>query len=356
MGRSDASPLRVTAAGARLILAALVFLAVAGVVASGRWVAPLPPPSGSGDVATFEAVISRLRHGESYYPVMGDELRRGGYPTAQLFNWRTPLLLWALSRVNPEVARALIAALGFAVLTLSAPALGSRSKVALAVGMVAQLGTIVALCVGSLSLSESWAGVCIGLSICAYLGSRWIPAAMIGLAAWFLRELAAPYCLLCALVAIHRRRWPEFAVWVAGAVGYAVYYGIHAIHVLAQRQPGDIAHATSWLEAGGLAFAIVTVRWSSWLLLFPLWLSAIAFAIIAASLLTPRLIPQARGAIAIYALLFMVVGKSFNGYWGLLTAPTWSFALGYGAEEVRLLVRTAFIRPPRGNASARMVV
>jgi len=84
---------RLTVWQARSVLVVLVLTAAAGV---GLTLSPLASGSahkrepGEGDVALYRAEIERIHAGESYYQVAGDELRRRGYPTRSVFNWRIP--------------------------------------------------------------------------------------------------------------------------------------------------------------------------------------------------------------------------------------------------------------------------
>ena len=70
----------------RAVLTLLVLGAIG--LAALRVPASVAPssPSGVGDVATFQAVVAKLRAGARYYPTMGFELRRAGYPTRDAFN------------------------------------------------------------------------------------------------------------------------------------------------------------------------------------------------------------------------------------------------------------------------------
>src|SRR5688500_5530558 len=96
---------------ARIVLCGFLVLLVAGL--STR----VPPqPAGSakdqGDAALFSTVAQRVAAGEPYYSAMGSELRRRGYPTASVFNWRTPLVLRTVAAA-PRLTR--ICLLGLAV-------------------------------------------------------------------------------------------------------------------------------------------------------------------------------------------------------------------------------------------------
>src|SRR4026209_2387691 len=89
--------------------ARLTILVPGAVLAGGLLMRPDPggapgQPAGGEDQALHIATIARLHAGESYYVVVGDKLRRRGYPTASVFNWRTPALVRALA-FNPVLGR-----------------------------------------------------------------------------------------------------------------------------------------------------------------------------------------------------------------------------------------------------------
>src|SRR5205814_8195273 len=98
---------------------------------------------------------------------------------------------------------------------------------------------LIALVPGEVYFTESWAGVCLGLSAVAYARRRETAGAGWALLAVFIRELAAPYCVFAALLALYRRRWRGAAVWRCGAVLYAVYFGAHVWLASRQVLPGD---------------------------------------------------------------------------------------------------------------------
>jgi hypothetical protein len=199
-------------------------------------------------------------------------------------------------------------------------------------------------------MGEPWAGVLIGLSVCAYAIQRPSLAAPLGLLALFVRELAAPYCLVCALIAAVNRRWRELWFWIAGTGAYAAYYGWHLTQVSAQRLPTDFAHSSSWLEFGGLPFLLATVHWMGWLLILPASLTAVTLVLIVAGIVDERTPLHVRAASAGYVGFFLVAGMPFNDYWGLIAAPTWALACGHGARTMGQAIWTAFA--PRGSSQS----
>ena len=308
--------------------------------------APEPLPKRGGDVVTYQAVLSRLRTGEPYYAVVGDELRRGQYATQEAFNWRTPFLWTTLARVPDVAGRAALVALGLLMLGATF-AVTSYEPLCGMSGGIMQAGAIGTLTLpGAALFGESWSGVLIGLSVCMYAQRRARLAVVLGLLALGVRELAAPYCVACAVKAAVNRRWREVGAWLGGACLYAVYYGWHLVNVWEHRLPTDLAHATSWLELGGLPSLVTKVRWQAWLLASPTWANALALTLIVAGAAQTKMPAHARVATAVYLGFFMVAGKPFDGYWGLVAWPTWALAFGYGLLLVRDAARSVITSPP----------
>src|SRR5919106_5902968 len=107
-------------------------------------------------------------------------------------------------------------------------------------------------------LPETWAGLCIALSTILYARARFLEGALLALAAVFVRELAAPYAVVCACVALRRRRRMELAVLGAGGAVAILFYVGHALMAAGAIQTGDMAHP-SWLQFGGFRFVLATI-------------------------------------------------------------------------------------------------
>lgn len=198
-----------------------------------------------------------------------------------------------------------------------------------------EAGALAILAVPSaLVFGEAWAGVLIGLSVWAYARHRRAVAVALGLLALFVRELSAPYCVICVLIAALNRRWRELGAWLAGACVFAGYFGWHLMQVWAHRLPADRAHSSSWLEFGGLPFLLSTVHVQAWLLWLPAPLTALAVVLIVAGISDKQAPLHLRAAIGVYALFFLVAGQPFNGYWGLMAWPCWAVTCGYGARVI----------------------
>ena len=323
---------------ALVILCAFVALGIASLVVS-RPDGTIPgQPAGVSDVRTYQAIVGRLGRGEPYYQVVGDELRRRGYATAEPFNWRTPALWMFLARA-PRVAGLVlpVAALALVGLTLFLPR-ASWPAAILAAGM--QAGAAVSFVVPEAAvMGEAWAGALIGLSVLGYSHRRTGVGCGLALLALCVRETAAPYCVVATLVAVSNRRWREVTAWMLGAAAYAAYYVWHLTHVWAARSATDIAHASSWLELGGLGFLLGRIQWHAFLFWAPTWAIALTLLLIVAGCCARPAGAHVRLAAASYLVFFLAAGKGFDNYWGLIAWPTWALAVGYGADAAARFAR-----------------
>jgi hypothetical protein len=329
---------------ARLVLVGLLLLLIAGVMTPPP--DPRPMKKGEGDVALFEAVMRRVRNGESYYPVMGSELRSRGYPTASVFNWRTPFPITAVAR-SPRLMVICFVALGLLAVVGTLFMLLREMPEAMLVSLLGQIGVTVSLLkVPQLALmAEAWAGFLIVTSVVAYARSWWMTGAAFGVLALLARELAAPYCLVCGIIALAQRRWRESAVWGLGAAAYVAYLLLHVYQVGAQLGPAEVAHKQSWIQFGGLPFLLRVISFSGWYDVLPVWTRAVGCVLLAASVWATGAPRQLRAMVAAYLLFFSVVGLPFNQYWGLVIASPFALATGYGIVGLRRLIAAARQRP-----------
>ena len=288
------------------------------------------------------ATIERVRNGDSYYVATGKELRDRHYPATRIFNWRTPVHPVAVARLSVPVARGFLVVFVLAALILTPLALHHESKPVLVFGTTAQLGAVgsgfIPLSVG---VAEVWAGALVALSLIAYYRQRWIAAATFGVAAVFVRELAAPYAFVCGLVALHARRRDESWVWVLGGLAYAGYFWMHATNVWAHQLPGDLSQGADWLRWNGLAFTLTTVKVNGVLARAPQAAAAIYLALALAAIVAARTPRQVALPLLSYCLLFAFVGQPFNDYWGYVTAPLWAFSAAHGLTGITSLVAAA---------------
>ncbi len=283
-----------------------------------------------GDVALYQAEIQRMRSGEGYYEAAAAELRARGYPTASLFNWRTPLPMWLIARLPAAGGKVLIGALAILLIACGARLLAREGGLAQgALGGILLFGAVMPVFLADLyAMPVLWSGVLIGLSVCAYGHGRWGWGVMTGIAALFCRDLAGPYCLASAAWALWRRRWAEAIAWLGALTAYGVFFALHSLAVGTQMRPGDMAHEQGWLRLGGLPFVISLVQVNAYLLVSPQWLSALYLpaALLGLANWRSHLGGRVQGALCLYLCLFAVVGQPFNQYWGSLIAPLLCFA------------------------------
>lgn len=310
------------------------------------------PARGPGDVALYRAEIDRVHEGESYYVAAANELRSRGYPTRSVFNWRTPLPVWLVGKL-PEIAlgKAVLGAVAIGLLLLAFSLMveeGGSRQALLASFLLA--GALLPVVIGDLFvMTELWSGVFLALSAVAYGRDRRQLAVVSGLAALFLRELAAPYCLLCVMLALRQRQTKELLAWYVGFAAYGIFYAAHLAQVLPLIRTDDIAHADGWVRFGGAGFVISTAQMNVWLLLLPQWVTAIYLA---ASLLgfagwnTPA--GQRIGlTVAIYLIAFSIVGQPINQYWGSMIAPLLCLGAARFPATLRGLLLAAGLLPQR---------
>ena len=320
---------------ARAVLICLLLL-----IGLGLWKSPTPPPlcdvgeesAKSGDAFLYMTEIKRIHAGENYYQVAAEELVSQGYPTASVFNWRTPLPMWLIGKLpDPLFGRLLLIAAGFATVLLAFEAAAReqpnvyRLAMPLAVLLVAPLlpcfqGNVFVL-------TELWAGTMIALSLCAYgVGLRFLGATM-ALAALFLRELALPYCLFGLTLALWQRRPKESMVYVVGLLGWIVFYGLHCWKVSHLITATAVAHHHGWVRFGGLTFVIAVTQMNACLVLLPVWITVIFFALSMIGFAGWQTEWGKRVALTacLYVVAFSIVGQEFNRYWGLMVAPLFCF-------------------------------
>jgi len=330
--------------GARARLVAVLAVVVAATLFDGGTRGRTVRVEPQRDVELFRAVVAEMNAGSSYYEAMGSELRQRRYPSTSVFNWRTLLLYRTLALGPLAAARTALLAAAIALWVLTVLVIRRHSTLALIVAAVIQLGAVIAVAVPpAVLLTEAWSGVIIGLSFCAFRLRRWRTGVGLGILALFIRELAAPYVAVCALIAIRKRRWNEVVGWTVAAMVYFASFARHLITVRALHQPGDLSQASSWLFWGGPAFFVQTLRTNAWLYVAPSWLplAAVLLGLLAASWHSGAPL-RLRAVTLAYLAMFLAVGQPFNSYWGLVTAPLWAFAAAAGVDALQTWWLTVF--------------
>lgn len=283
------------------------------------------------DIDLYQAEIERIREGEGYYQAAAAELRSRGYPTASLFNWRTPLPMWLVAKLPGSGGQVLLASL--AVAMVFAGFMWVSREAGLGAGALCAVllfGAAMPCFLGQLYVMPVlWAGVLLGLSAAAYGWDRPLTGCVLGLAALFCRDLAGPYAVIGLVLAWRQGRKPEIWLWIAGLALYALFFAWHAGQVFALRAAGDIAHEQSWLRWGGAPFVISTVQLNAFLLVLPQWVAALYLvaALMGMTVWQSEAGQRVGYVLSLYVAIFAVVGHPFNQYWGAMLAPL----LCYGA-------------------------
>jgi hypothetical protein len=321
-------------------LVAAAFLALTGWFVVGPRVAPAPPtvPAAQqgSDVELYRAIVERVRLGQGYYDAAGAELRARGYPTRPVFNWRQPTYAWLLAAVpTPRVGSALLAFVAAAVVVLArrwVREAGGHAALATGLAIFALAGCLVP---NFIFLQESWAGVFIALSVCAFGVERWRLGVASALAALAFRELALLPCVVGLALAVRRRRWPEVGAWVAGLAVYGALMAWHFSLVRAHMRPDDLGRA--WIVFGGARFVLETARWSPFLTIFPAGGVAFVLPFVLLGLGGWRASGASRAALVVFGYLaaFAIAGNPFNDYWGAVYAPLLLFGIMAAPASVR---------------------
>ncbi len=339
-----------------------VWLALLLLIGFGLWKSPTPPPlcnvseesAKSGDVFLYMSEIKRIHAGENYYQVAAEELVAQGYPTASVFNWRTPLPMVLIGKL-PSVllGRLILIAAGIATLLMAFEATAReqpnvyRLAVPLALLLIGPM--LPYFQANVFVLTEVWAGGMMALSLCAYgVNLRFLGASM-ALAALFLRELALPYCVLGLALALWQRRPKESLVYVVGLIGWGVFYGLHCWKVSHLITAAAAAHRQGWVQFGGLTFVIAVAQMNACLVLLPVWVTVIFLALAMIGLAGWQTAWGMRIALTtcLYVVAFSIVGQEFNRYWGLMIAPLFCFGAVRAPAALRDLWRAAKLPLPR---------
>lgn len=317
------------------------------------------------DPDLYEAIILGMQSGGSYYAVSARKLVEFGYPTASVFNWRTPLPMWLLAQFpSPGWGRVLLCGLGFLVIWMAFEALGREHQPgSIPAGILAAvllLGPVLPMRLRNYYLLPvHWAGVFIAISVLAY-GLRWRRLGLVsGLAAVFVRELSLPYCVLCAAFAWWQNRRGELVAWIAGLLGWAAFFAYHCWQVALHMPADGYAQSSGWVQFLGLPFVIATSQMSAYLLLLPQWVTALYLvaALVALAGWRTELGVRAAATVTMYVAAFCVAGHDYNQYWGALTAPLMCLAVAQSPRVFALLVHAAkpCSAPARGGVSVAAV-
>jgi hypothetical protein len=275
----------------------------------------------------YRQVVAAVAKGAPYYETLGAALRRGNYATVPMWNWRPPLVYTMLAHL-PEHAEWLFVPLMVSMLVIAGPRVSDAGRLTMSLGIVSVLAVLIGS--GASWMTESWAGVAIGLSLVCHLRGARLAAVLLAGLACALRELAVVYLAICAVAAWRERRSDELRTMVGVAVALALYYGGHWWAVRHAQRPTDLTGA-SWLAGGGMAF----VRDTLYHTYFGERVRVLLAWSIGLSTLATSMPVRLRWTVWAYACAFLIVGRPDNSYWGLMVNPAHAIALGFLPETIQ---------------------
>jgi hypothetical protein len=335
------------------VLAALAAIVVALLPIALNYTAPPSRHPGDGDLALYKRIVQALHDGGEYYQTVHTQLRDGGYATRPAFAWRTPtyqtLLAWLPST---GAAKLLLCALALAA-TAGGYLLIRRRSYGLALlslpFLLASMG-MAATDVG-VYFSEYLTGMLILSSVVAF-GLGWRRGGIaLGVAALFVRELAALYVLVCLLLSWREGRRGEVAAWLAAIAAYGAFFLWHVAMVNAQLGPTDFAWPEGWISFGGARFVLSTAWYNGLFVLAPVWLAALLLPMGLLGLLAWPADGRMALTVFAYVTAFAVVGKPLNTYWGELYTPILTLALVWALPALADLARAAFTPSPKARTA-----
>jgi hypothetical protein len=291
---------------------------------------------GMTDVEAFRTMVAKTAAGDWFYHAEGETLHRNGYPTASVLNWRLPALYVGLASLGAAFARIW---LGVTIVVLL---IRTGRQLSLMAALAVGNACLFILADAPLYFTETWAGVCLGLSLMASLRSDTVISMGWAVAALSIRELAAPYCVAMTLFAAWQRRWRDVGVWMIGGLFYAALY---AVHIWSWRRAVPIdarTHIQSWIAFGGAPFLLENLRVQGLFVVMPRWLMGVVLAAVAIAPWAKSMPQAVRVAGLTYIVFLFVAGQPFNMYWGAIAAPllaTWLAFVGDGART--LLTRSS---------------
>jgi hypothetical protein len=337
---------------ARIALALTAALTLGGLwMATTRSLSPVEPQrAGDTDIDLFRKVVEHVHDGATPYDAFDRVFKEYNYPVSSVFNYRTPLHLWMIGQFRSRVwAQALLGALMAATALMTYAILereGSKLRAGLCVLLM--LGAFAYCFITEIYLfAEIWSGTLIALSVCAFGLGRYRLAVAAGLLALFFRELALPYVLSAAAIALWRGRRREAVAWALGVGLYGFYLMFH-IWAVVPRLPktGPLFNGTGWVHFSGLIFILASCRINLLLLASPPWVTALYLPLALVGIVGWRSETGLRiGAVVfLYLAAFSVVGNPFVSYWGLMFAPLLPFGVVMAPTALRDLWSASFSR------------
>jgi hypothetical protein len=304
------------------------------------------------DIALYDAAIRKIQAGENYYDFIVPEHRLRDYPVRPGVTVRLPTLAYIEAGLN-TLHLGVAMSIAIMLATIAAwwrrfgeePGVGRLRRVATAMVFV---GASLALNRHYYSLHELWAGMLLMLSFGLHRNAtperpgRWAGAFTCAALALFIREHSLPFVLLMGATALWRREWREAAAWAALVVVFAAVLALHLSMIAPHVLPSDPL-GPDWWAFRGLSGWLGNVAESSNLRLLPHWIAGPLVILTTLGWAGWRT-PAGTFAFLIsigYGLLFMIVGRWDNFYWGAMVAPMLTAGLAFAPRAIALLLASA---------------
>mgnify|MGYP001765163120 CR=1 FL=1 len=305
-------------------------------------------PTRSADLAVYDHAAERIAKGENYYAFIAEEHRAVNYPLRPGVAVRLPTLAYLNAWLGPTGSRIAALALLAAVLAvwwrrLGESALWRRWRHFACALLFA--GCSLGLTDEYLVLHEMWTGLLLALAFGLHRPGRWGGALLAAGLALAIREHALPFVLLMGAMALWRRDWKEAAAW--GLLVALFFAGLawHMAQVAALLRPDDPV-SLSWWAFRGLSGWTSNVVLSGVLRYLPKALAAALVVLMVAGWAGWKSPAGAFGTLLFlgYGVMFMIVGRVDNFYWGAVIAPAMFMGLVFAPRAVVSLTRAAFPR------------
>lgn len=287
----------------------------------------------NNDLILYARINDRMAHGESYYAAAADEHRKGNYPLRPFVTMRLPTLASFSATLGPTMMTGILYMLVIATLLAWRHRLRHQfrdpDRRTIALGLLLA-GMMSAFWPEFIVLHELWSGILLALALAIHRPNKWLPSVVVATCALLIRELALPFVLLMIGFALCERRWREVAALGAVVIAFAFAMILHAQHVAAVVTAADLA-SPGWASLSGWEGFVRTVRLPSALRAFPDWVGTIAMILSLFGWLSWRSRAGLFGTCLFigYGLIFMVLGRPDNFYWGFIVVPTFLIGLAF---------------------------
>lgn len=327
-----------------LMVALLLLAALGWCLAAPRQEITKAAPGHYTDMRLYRDIVQRMDQGESYYAAATAQQRAHDYPTKPFVTVRLPTLYWLASTIGWRplgwieiallVANALIWPLAMRGPLTWAERMG--------VGLAVFIGGLACASPALTPMSETWCGLLIALAAAFSLWRKadwWLPVLCIA-AALSIRELALPFALLSALLALLDGKRHELGAWLGLIAVFALGLVLHAQALAPHLMAGDLSSA-GWSSGLGLRGLLQALIGTTVLHMLP---RALAMALALLPLLGWLTLEWRTGkfvllCLAGYALAIALFPRPDNFYWGFLLLPTWFAGLALVPRAVWQLGR-----------------